>query len=178
MKALSSIRTRILAPLALVSGLMSIPGQGVSAQELPSLSSLDRYVELGLEANLDLAQQRLIARESFEAWNVAKAGYRPNLLFDARYSRAEGGRDIVIPVGDLVNPIYGALNGILDPGGPGPFSPIANTAEPFLLPQEQETRLRLTQVLWNPALNGNIRAARETTASKSDRAPNMGSTSQ
>ena len=130
---------------------------GAAAQE----TVLQRYVRMGLQANLSLRQQELAAQQASASLSEARAAYLPSLSLDARYSRAEGGRAFVIPTGDLINPVYGALNDILAAQGrPAPFPTIENQHIAFLRSREQETRLRLTQVVWNPAIRQNVRSRR------------------
>ena len=122
-------------------------------------SALDRYVGMDLESNLTLRQQDFAALEASARWSEARRAYLPTVQLDARYSRAEGGRTSVIRTGDLMNPVYGALNEILaSQGQPAPFPMIDNQTIDFLRGREQDTRIRVTQVIWNPAINGNIRS--------------------
>lgn len=120
------------------------------AQETP----LDQYVQQGLESNLALKQQRFSLEQSIEALNEARGMYFPSLDIGARYTRAGGGREFIIPVGDLVNPIYKTLNQLLISQGQQPLFPedIANEKIPFLREKEHETRLRLVQPIFQPAI--------------------------
>ena len=60
-------------------------------------------------------------------------------------------------MGDLVNPVYNALNGLVGtPQDPTPFPSIDNEEIRFLRDREQETRIRLTQVLWNGSVRDGI----------------------
>ena len=43
----------------------------------------------------------------------ARARFFPEMSFAARYSRAEGGREIDVPLGSLLNPVYSTLNELL-----------------------------------------------------------------
>ncbi|MBN1893176.1 TolC family protein, partial [bacterium] len=74
---------------------------------------------------------------------------------EARYSRAGGGRIIDIPIGDLMNPVYFTLNQLIQQ----PLFPtnLANESIPFLREEEQETKLRITQPVFHPAIFFNYR---------------------
>ena len=127
--------------------------QPLLAQE----TALDRYIQQGLESNLALKQQQFSLEQSMEALNEARGMFFPSLDLGARYTRAGGGREFVIPVGDLVNPIYQTLNQLLISQGLPPSFPedIPNETIPFLREKEQETRLRLVQPLFQPAIWSN-----------------------
>ena len=44
------------------------------------------------------------------ALKEAHALFLPNVSFGASYSKADGGRTIDLPLGDLLNPVYKSLN--------------------------------------------------------------------
>ena len=115
---------------------------------------LDVYIQIGLESNLALKQQKFSLEQSMKALNEARGLYFPSLDFGARYSRAGGGREIEFPVGDFVNPIYETFNDFLQSQGlPARFPEnIPNQTVPFLREKEHETRLRLIQPIFQPVL--------------------------
>jgi outer membrane protein len=120
---------------------------------------LDQYIALGLQNNLALKQQEFQFEKSMEALKEAKAMYLPSIHLMGRYSRAGGGRVFEIPVGDLINPINTAFNQLygfhgIDSGLP---TNIPNITTPFFLEQEQETKLRLVQPIFHPALIANAK---------------------
>jgi len=101
---------------------------------------LENYIRVGLESNLALQQQKFSLAQSIEALNEARGKYFPSIDIGARYTRAGGGREIIIPVGDLVNPIYKTLNALLEAQGLDPAFPLSPCAIP---PHPQ----KLTEVL-------------------------------
>jgi outer membrane protein TolC len=123
------------------------------AQEDP----LDQYVKIGLETNLALKQQEFSLEQSIQVLNEARGLYFPSIDIGARYTRAGGGRELTIPIGDLVNPIYRTLNQLLEAQGfPSAFpEDISNETIPFIREKEHETRIRLTQPLFQPAIWNN-----------------------
>jgi outer membrane protein TolC len=138
-------------------------GVGVRAQPSP----VDRLVAEGLRSNLAVRQEALSLEQSRRALAEARGRYLPSLDVQARYSRAEGGRTIDIPVGDLVNPVYRTLNELLaEQGRPGEFPTVENQEVRFLREREQETALRLTQPLFAPRIRYGVRAQRHDVASR------------
>jgi outer membrane protein len=126
----------------------------IISSTLASENVLDKYIKIGLESNLALKQQKYSFDQSMKALKEARGMFFPSITFLSRYTRAGGGRTIEFPVGDLVNPIYQTLNEILQAVGqdPKPFPVVPNETIPFLRPEEQETKLRLIQPLFQPAI--------------------------
>lgn len=126
---------------------------------LTAASSLDEYVALGLKSNLALKEREFSLQKSLEVLKQAKGMFFPSLSLDARYSRAGGGRVIDFPVGDLLNPIYKNLNDLFRFHGINAGFPtdIPNQGFPFYRAQEQDTKLRLIQPVFQPAILHNYR---------------------
>jgi len=137
----------ILATIVLVSAM--------SWSDFADASSLDGYIDQALEKNLGLRQQQLDFESSRAAQKEAAGGFLPSVDLNGRYTRAGGGRAFEFPVGDLMNPVYGALNELL---GEQRFESIANIQADFLREEEYETKLSLTQPLFQPAVYYNYRA--------------------
>lgn len=115
---------------------------------------LDKYIKIGLESNLALEQQGFTLEQSLQALREAQGLFFPSISVQARYTRAGGGRQIEYPVGSIVNPIYSTLNEILGYLGqqPKPFPVIDDQVIPFLREKEHDTKLRLLQPLFQPAI--------------------------
>jgi len=137
----------LFAALAL---LATFPSQAVAQTTV-----LDQYIQEGLEQNLTVQQSRYATQASEAAVTEARGGYLPSLDLQGRYTWAGGGRTIDFPVGDLLNPAYGALNQLL-PGG-GSFPTVSNEQISFLRTREQETKFRLLQPIFQPAVAQNIK---------------------
>ncbi|MEM1125712.1 MAG: TolC family protein [Bacteroidota bacterium] len=117
-----------------------------------------RLVEEGLAQNLALQQRAFDLAQSRESLAEARGLFWPTVDLQARYSRAEGGRTFDIPVGDLLNPVYGTLNELLAAQGePSAFPTIQNVSTPFLREQEQDTRLQIIQPLYQPQISRTVR---------------------
>ena len=111
-------------------------------------TSLDDYIQEGLESNLSLKQQDLILSQSLQALREAKGLFLPSISLEARYTRAGGGRDFTVPVGDLVNPINQTLNTLLNQNALP--TNLENETISFLRDKEHDTRLRIQQPLFQP----------------------------
>jgi pimeloyl-ACP methyl ester carboxylesterase len=104
---------------------------------------LQQLVDEALAANLELRASSMTVQQRLAALAQARARYLPAIDLAARYSIADGGRTIDIPVGDLVNPIYETLEQLLDAQGqPRPFPRVRNQSIDLLRNPEQETKLR------------------------------------
>jgi outer membrane protein len=122
----------------------------------------ERYVAQALSDNLAFQAQALDVESARARLGAVSGARQPRLDLMARYSRADGGRTIDVPAGDLLNPVYSTLNNLLTAQGrPAPFTPVTNLSIPFLREHEQDTRLRLTAPLYNPQLT-RTRAAQES----------------
>lgn len=84
-------------------------GLGVSVH---AQTRLDTYIQMGLENNEVIKQQNFDINKSMYALQEARALFYPTVSLNANYTRADGGRTIDIPIGDLLNPVYGSLNQI------------------------------------------------------------------
>jgi outer membrane protein TolC len=114
---------------------------------------LDQYISEGLHNNLALQQQKFSLDKSLEALKEAKGLFLPNVSIQARYSRAGGGRIIEFPVGDMMNPVYQSLNQLFSFHGITAYFPsLANEHIPFLREKEHDTKIRITQPLFQPAI--------------------------
>ena len=148
----------VLATLPLVSraqGLTADPNRPVAAV-------IDEYVREGLKSNLGLRAQSLEVERTQAALDAARARYFPELGFAARYTRAQGGRTIDLPLGDALNPAYRTLNDLLVAQGQQPQFPVVqNETIAFLREREQDTRVTLRMPLLQLAIPAAVRAQRE-----------------
>ncbi len=136
-------------------GLLVIPLllSAATAQE----NMLDRYIAEGLANNLALRQQNFSYQKSVRALDEARGMFFPSLNILARYTRADGGREIVVPVNSFVSPIYNSLNDLFVNLGmpPADFPQLADQTIPFLREKEHETKMRLVQPLFQPGIYHN-----------------------
>lgn len=101
-----------------------------------------------LRNNLGLATQRLAQRRAASEAGVARGRFFPALTLDWRYSEQDGTLDL----GDVVNPAYAALNELR---GTNDFP----TNLDLTLPLAHETRLRVTQPVFNETIRHGYRLA-------------------
>jgi outer membrane protein TolC len=138
-----------------------MPEPGADAGR-PLAAVIDAYVREGLKSNLALHAQSLELERSAAALDEARARYFPELGFDARYTRAEGGRTLELPLGDALNPAYQTLNDLLIAQGQAPQFPLVqNESFAFLREREQDTRITLRMPLIAPAIPAAVRTQRE-----------------
>jgi outer membrane protein TolC len=86
--------------------LLILVTSNLRAQE----SNLDKYISEAFKNNQGLQGQQLQLDKSMVALKEARALFLPNISFGASYSKADGGRTIDLPIGDLFNPVYKSLN--------------------------------------------------------------------
>ncbi len=132
---------------------------------------LDTYVKKGLENNLAVQQKQASYDKSIAALKEAKGLFFPHIMLDARFSVAEGGRTIDIPVDQMLNPVYQNLNSInqlLYADVPAEMRPaeypmLESQSINFLRPTEHETKLRLIQPILNSQIYYNSKIKKELT---------------
>lgn len=124
---------------------------------------LESYIATGLKENLALREKTFSLARSEAALDEARGLFFPSLDLNARYSRAEGGRTIDIPVGDLMAPVFGAINLTRVQSGLTPldFPTVENEHINFLREKEQYTTLRLQQPIFNLKIVDNYNAKNE-----------------
>src|SRR3954463_7241697 len=152
-----------LASAALLTGApLAIQAQGAVEPGRPLAAVIDGYVREGLKSNLALRAQSLEVERAEAALDAARARYFPEAAFAARYTRAEGGRTIELPLGDALNPAYQTLNDLLVQQGQQPRFPVVqNETINFLREREQDTHISLRLPLIAPAIPAAVRAQRE-----------------
>jgi outer membrane protein TolC len=122
---------------------------------------IDDYVREALRSNLSLQSESLEVERNIATLDAAKARFLPTVALEARYTRARGGREIDVPLGTLINPIYSTLNQVLAAQGrPAEFGSIQDQSIKFLREREQDTRITVRQPLYAPAIPAAVRAQR------------------
>jgi outer membrane protein TolC len=122
---------------------------------------VERYVAESLRSNLALQGETLEVDKAAQALAAARARFFPEVSLQARYSRADGGREFTIPIGTTLNPVYSTLNELLAAQGqPARFPQVKDISVPFLRREEQDTRVVVRQPLYAPAIPAAVRAQR------------------
>jgi outer membrane protein len=128
----------------------------------PLRAVIDDYVQEALASNLALRSQQFDVERQLALLAEARSRFLPQLGFEARYTRADGGREVDLPIAELINPAYQTLNELLlGNGEPARFEDIPDTSFQFLREREQDTRLSLRQPIYAPAIPAAFRAQRE-----------------
>src|SRR5512139_1485441 len=150
--------------LAKLGSVVALSATWTLAAPAAVAEPVDEAVEqLVLEAeaaNLELAGAGQGVAQRLAILDQARARFLPALDLGMRYSMADGGRQIDVPVGDLLNPVYASLNSLLAASGqPAPFTPIDNVSIPFLREEELQATVSLTQPLYDARIPAAARAA-------------------
>ncbi|KOY85651.1 transporter [bacterium 336/3] len=121
----------------------------VSAQ-----TKLNEYILEGLKSNEMLNQRKISLERSLWALKEAKNLYSPSITFGANYYRADGGRTVDFPIGDLLNPVYQTLNQLT---GSDRFPQLENQSI-LLNPNDfYDARFRVSMPLINAEIQHNKR---------------------
>ncbi|CAM3552772.1 TolC family protein [Flavobacterium chungbukense] len=75
-------------------------------------NKLETYIKTGLKNNEVIRQHNFDINKSMYALKEARALFYPTVSLNGSYTKAEGGRTIDIPIGDMLNPVYSTLNQI------------------------------------------------------------------
>lgn len=133
-------------------------GLWMAVQQTVGQSVLEAYLKQGVASNLQLQQEELNYQRSIQGLAIARSYFMPNLLVNANYTLAGGGRTIQFPVGDLLNPVYATLNQIT---GSDRFPQIANVNEQLAPNNFHETTLRVIQPIFNPEIYFGYKAQKD-----------------
>jgi outer membrane protein TolC len=141
-------------PGLLLAAVGAIPASaqsygGPPAGEGGGKAVLDAVVADALRANLGLAQERMLVVRAEAEVREARGGYLPSLSLSGRYTEQSGAIDL----GDVVNPMHGALNQIT---GSARFP----TDLSITFPLAYESRVRLVQPVFNERIRAGHAAAR------------------
>ena len=152
------VRHLVLGCVGLTVSLAAF-AQGAREGEFDTV--VERYVAEGLRSNLSLQSQALEVERAAQALAAARARFLPEVSLQARYTRAEGGREFSIPLGTALNPVYSTLNELLAAQGqPAQFPQVSDVTVQFLREEEQDTRVVVRQPLYAPAIPAAVRAQR------------------
>lgn len=129
-----------------------------------SKTILDNYIEVGLNNNLALQEKEFDLEYSVQVLKEARGMFFPTVTLNSRYTWADG-PDMTFPAGEMLNPIYEALNSLHGLNFPTDLGDQVIYGVPE---REQETSIRIIQPLFIPRvyfnlrLNARLSDARET----------------
>lgn len=110
---------------------------------------IDRYVKAGLENNLVLQQANHDYESAVFALRESVSLFFPKVDLMGDYTTGDGGRNIGLPVGDLLNPVYSTLNQLTATNN---FPQIQNEEINFFPANFYDLKLRTTVAFYNSDL--------------------------
>ena len=113
---------------------------------------LTGYVNEGLASNLVMQQQHFSLDKAMNALKQASSMRLPSVDLDVTYTQASGGRSIILPVGDMLNPVYNTLNALTQSQA---FPNIENESINFLPKNYYDAKVRTTLPLLNTDIEAN-----------------------
>ncbi|SOD15500.1 TolC family protein [Pedobacter xixiisoli] len=119
---------------------------------------LKAYVDTAFKNNIVLQQKNVSLEKAQYALKSAKGLFLPNVAFQGAYQTADGGRNIPLPLGDLMNPVYNTLNQIT---GSSNFPMLENQTINFLPKNFHDAKLRTTVPIINTDIIYNKRIAEQ-----------------
>jgi outer membrane protein TolC len=139
--------------------LFIIPLILISAGGKAQKDVLESYINTAFANNHGLTSQQLQLEQSLYALKEAHALFLPNVSFGASYSKADGGRTIDLPLGDLLNPIYRSLNQLTQSAK---FTDLKNQAVLLNPDNYYDARFRTTLPLVNAEIYYNEKIKKES----------------
>lgn len=121
----------------------------VNAQQI-----LQTYIDTAFKNNMVLQQKNVSLEKAQYALKTAKGLFLPSVAFQVGYQTADGGRNIPLPLGDLLNPIYSTLNQIT---GANNFPRMENQTINFLPKNFHDAKVRTTVPIINTDIINNKR---------------------
>ncbi|AYM99262.1 TolC family protein [Chryseobacterium sp. 3008163] len=115
-------------------------------------TTLDNYIQQGIESNQSIKQQSFILEKSVYALGEAKSMFLPNITFSTTYTKADGGRTIDFPTGDLLNGVYSTLNQLT---GSSSFPQLQNQSILLNPDNFYDAKFRISQPILNAELGYN-----------------------
>ncbi|RZM02588.1 MAG: TolC family protein, partial [Pedobacter sp.] len=126
----------------------------MAACEVEAQSKLDVYIHEGLTSNQSIKQQHFVLEKSVHALKEAESLFRPQVSFSTTYTKADGGRTIDFPTGDLLNGAYATLNQLT---GSNSFPQLQNQSILLNPDNFYDARFRTTLPILNAELTYNKR---------------------
>lgn len=114
--------------------------------------TLDDYINEAFNSNLVLQQKNLDVQKATAALQEAKSLFLPRVDLNGTFVTGDGGRFINIPVGDLLNPVYTALNFLTQTEL---FPQIENVTQNFFPSNQHDIKIRTSVALYNSDIVNN-----------------------
>ncbi|MFO0357599.1 MAG: TolC family protein [Sphingobacteriaceae bacterium] len=110
---------------------------------------IDKYVESGIKNSIVLQQKNISLEKAIYSLKEANSLFFPSINLKGDYQSGEGGRQIAIPLGDMLNPVYGTLNQLTMSNS---FPQISNVEENFFPKNFYDVKLRTSMPIINADL--------------------------
>ena len=157
---MKTIRCRYTALLWVLAYSISTAADAAELAR-PVEQVIKEYVGEALNSNLALQAASLEVEKSTAALDAARARFLPEASLGLRYTRAEGGREISLPLAAAFNPVYSTLNELLLAQDRAPrFGQIEDPRFLLQREREQDSRISVRQALYAPAIPAAVRAQR------------------
>ncbi len=114
--------------------------------------ALHGYIQTALDSNIVIQQKNISLEKALLALKTAKSQYAPTVAFLGAYQSGDGGRDIPLPLGDLLNEAYATLNQLT---GLQKFPQLENESINFFPRNFYDAKIRTTLPLFNKDLSYN-----------------------
>jgi outer membrane protein len=114
--------------------------------------NLEAYVTEAFKNNIVLQQKNISLEKAQYALKTAKSLFLPTVAFSTTWSTADGGRNIPLPLGDLLNPVYSSLNQLT---ATNKFPLMENQSINFLPKNYYDAKVRTTVPIVNTDLGYN-----------------------
>lgn len=137
----------------LVFMILLVFGLKVNAQHV-----VDDYIKEAFKNNIVLQQKNISLEKAQYALKTAKSLFLPTVAFQGGYQTADGGRNIPLPLGDLLNPIYSTLNQMT---ATNKFPMLENQSIDFLPKNFYDAKIRTTVPIINTDLTYNKRISEQ-----------------
>ncbi len=147
------IKNARLKLLVLMFSVSIISSFSANAQQV-----LQQYIADGFKNNIVLQQKDISLEKAQYALKTAKSLFLPTVAFQGGYQTADGGRNIPLPLGDLLNPVYTTLNQLT---ASSKFPMLENQSIDFLPKNFYDAKVRTTVPIINSDLIYNKRIAEQ-----------------
>ena len=134
----------IKIPVVIILSLLLLATVRTQAQNV-----LDNYISEGLKNNIVLQQKVIGLDKALLSLKIANGMFMPTVGVIGNYTSGNGGRNISIPVGDMLNPVYSTLNQLTDSNQ---FPQIENVNQNFFPNNFYDIKVRTSVPLINTDL--------------------------
>lgn len=128
---------------------LSCLGLFTGVGQLRAQTALDRYIGEGFENNIVLQRKHVSYDKALLGLKTARSLFLPSLDFQFAYQTASGGRQIPLPIGDMLNGVYSTLNQLTQTNA---FPQIENQTIAFLPQNFYDAKVRTSVPLLNTDL--------------------------